>query len=79
MNFWKRFDKISEHDIQTGNVMGPLLIVTFVVVFIVCLFFMNPVMTMGIIITIAAIALVLFAWFSWLPRLWNRFVDFLQR
>lgn len=72
-----KLPKISNNDIRSGEVMGPILVVIFIVLAVVW-FIASITDKIGfwpLLWGLTAFAGVLWFWFSALPRLWNWFVD----
>ena len=68
--------RISEHDIQSGNVMGPLLLVVFVIaIFGMILWSFGTAALFSFLGLIVGFGSFVFFWFKIAPRIWNWIID----
>lgn len=71
--------KISDQDIRSGKPMGAILVVSIAAGVILAWVLYDPLRAATWFGVAGGAVLFWFAWFAWLPRLWNRLVDFLQK
>lgn len=71
--------KISEEDIKSGNVMGPLLVmVLFALVLLILVIALWEIIGYVALATASFIFLLWF-WFVGIPRIWNWLVDMVEK
>ena len=70
---------ISKLDIQQGNVMGPLLLVMLVVAGVISITITAPRVALSVFGVIVGIVAFGWFWFVIVPRIWNWFVDHVNR
>jgi hypothetical protein len=70
-----KLKKISKEAIESGNVMGPLLVLVFVIAVVIAFLFLIPFHAIKVMFfTILVIASFLYVWFWLIPNVWNYFV-----
>ena len=72
--------RISENDIQSGNVMGPLLLVVFVIaIFGMILWSFGTAALFSLLGMIVGFGAFVFFWFTIVPRIWNWIIDTMSK